>query len=109
MNIQAACNHLCCFTFLGVAGPGVMSDREAIEQVPLHHTMIERLPDQYCVIGDCACRPSEHLIPIFGGASALDPCNNDWNFYTSQYRIRIEMAFGLMKQKWGILNAPLCI
>ena len=26
MNIQAACDHLCRFTFLGVAGPGVMSD-----------------------------------------------------------------------------------
>ena len=106
MNIQAACDHLCRFTFLGVAGPGVMSDREAVEQVPLHR-LIEQLPNDYCVIADCAYRPSEHLVPIFGGASALDPANNNWNYYASQCRIRIEMSFGMMKQKWGILNSPL--
>ena len=33
--------------------------------------------------------------------------NDDWNFYASQCRIRIEMAFGLLKQKWGILQSPL--
>jgi hypothetical protein len=108
MNIQAACDHLCRFTFLGVAGPGVMSDREAIEQVPLYQ-IIEQLSGSYCVIGDCAYRPTEHMVPIFGGASALDPLNDGWNFYASQCRIRIEMAFGLMKQKWGILNTPLRI
>jgi hypothetical protein len=108
INVQAACDHLCRFTFLGVAGPGVMSDREAIEQVPLHE-IIENLPGTYCVIGDCAYRPTEHLVPIFGGASAQDPLNDNWNFYASQCRIRIEMAFGLMKQKWGILNTPLRI
>jgi hypothetical protein len=32
MNIQGACDHHCCFTFLGVAGPGVMGDRDAIKQ-----------------------------------------------------------------------------
>ena len=108
MNIQGACDYLSRFTFLGVAGPGVMADREAIEQVPLNG-MIHRLPGSFCVIGDCAYRPSEHLVPIFGGASALDPLHDNWNFYASQCQIRIEMAFGLMKQKWGILNSPLKI
>jgi hypothetical protein len=32
--------------------------------------------------------------------------NNDFNFYASQCRIRIEMAFGLMQMKWGILRQP---
>ena len=85
-----------------------MSDREAVEQVPLHQ-LIQQLPGHYCVIGDCAYRPSEHLVPIFGGASALDVANDNWNYYASQCRIRIEMSFGLMKQKWGILNSPLKI
>ena len=108
MNIQGACDHLCRFTFLGVAGPGVMSDRDAIEQFEFQ-ALIENLPDSYCVIGDCAYRPSEHLVPIFGGASALLPANDHFNFYASQCRIRIEMAFGLMKQKWTILQSPLRI
>jgi DDE superfamily endonuclease len=108
MNIQASCDHHSRFTFLGVAGPGIMSDRDAIEQIPLGD-LIEKLPDNYCVIADCAYRPSESLVPIFGGASALDPINDNWNFYASQCRIRIEMAFGMLKQKWGILNSPLQI
>jgi hypothetical protein len=106
MNIQGACDHLCRFTFLGVAGPGVMSDRDAIEQFEFKD-LIENLPGTYCVIGDCAYRPSEHLVPIFGGASALHTANDNFNYYASQCRIRIEMAFGLMKQKWAILRSPL--
>jgi hypothetical protein len=35
LNIQACVDHNCKFTFLGVAGPGVMGDREAINQVKL--------------------------------------------------------------------------
>ena len=70
VNIQAAADHLCRFTFVGVAGPGVMPDRDAITQTPLE-TLVSSLPGDYCVIGDCAYRPSEHLVPIFGGASAM--------------------------------------
>ena len=35
VNVQAACDSNCRFSFLGIAGPGVMGDREAIEQVSL--------------------------------------------------------------------------
>jgi hypothetical protein len=33
--------------------------------------------------------------------------HDNFNFYASQLRIRIEMAFGLMVKKWGILSRPL--
>ena len=91
--------------FLGVAGPGVMGDREALFQCPLGD-MIENLPGLFCAIGDCAYMPTEHLVPIFGGAHAKVTANSNFNFYASQCRIRIEMAFGLMTQKWGILKKP---
>ena len=106
VNVQAAADHHCRFTFVGVAGPGVMPDREAITRTPLHQ-MVASLPGNFCVIGDCAYRPSEQLVPIFGGASAMLAVHDDWNFYASQCRIRIEMAFGLLNQKWGILQSPL--
>jgi hypothetical protein len=35
--------------------------------------------------------------------------NDNFNFFASQLRIRIEMAFGLMVKKWGILARPLSI
>jgi hypothetical protein len=33
INIQAACNQNCCFVVIGVAGPGVMDNRNAIHQI----------------------------------------------------------------------------
>ena len=108
MNIQGACDHHCRFTFLGVAGPGVMGDRDAINMVKLG-SLVEDLPALYCAIGDCAYTASEHLIPIFRGEMARIPRNDNFNFYASQLRIRIEMAFRLMVKKWGILSRPLSI
>jgi hypothetical protein len=106
MNIQGACDHHSRFVFLGVAGPGVLGDRDAVFQCPLGN-MIENLPGLFCAIGDCAYQPTEHLVPIFGGPQANVAANSNFNFYASQCRIRIEMAFGMMSQKWGILKRPL--
>ena len=108
VNVQAACDHNCGFSFVGVAGPGVMGDREALNQIPLGR-MVENLPGMYCAIGDCAYTPTEHLVPIFRGEHALSIKNDNFNFFASQLRIRIEMAFGLMVKKWGILSRPLTI
>jgi DDE superfamily endonuclease len=107
-NIQAACDHHCRFVFLGVAGPGNLGDREAVNAVPLGN-LVESLPGLFCVIGDCAYTPTEHFVPIFRGENAQLPINDNFNFYASQLRIRIEMAFGLMVKKWGILHRPLSI
>jgi DDE superfamily endonuclease len=68
---------------------------------------IEGLPTGYICIGDCAYQPTENLVPIFGGDLALKKHNDAFNYYASQLRIRIEMAFGLMTRKWGILQRPL--
>ncbi|KAI2489792.1 nuclease [Fragilaria crotonensis] len=108
VNVQASCDSNCRFSFIGIAGPGVMGDREALTQVLLGR-MVEQLPGMYCAIGDCACTPTEHLVPIFRGANALMQRNDNFNYFASQLRIRIEMAFGLMVKKWGILACPLTI
>jgi hypothetical protein len=69
---------------------------------------VEDLPGLlYCVIGDCAYTPSEHLIPIYRGG--ITSQNDNFNFFASQLRIRIEMEFGLMVKTWGILARPLSI
>jgi DDE superfamily endonuclease len=106
VNIQACCDHQCRFTFLGVAGPGVTGDREALFQLPIGK-LIESLPHLYCVIGDCVYTPSEHLVPIYRGKNDKVKRNNNFNYYASQLRIRIEMAFGLMVKKWAILQRSL--
>ena len=106
INIQACCDANGKFIFLGIGGPGVIKDREAIKESGLSDK-VESLPQGYVVIGDCAYQATEKLVPIFGGNLALLPANDNFNYYASQLRIRIEMAFGLMTRKWGILQRPL--
>jgi DDE superfamily endonuclease len=106
VNIQACCDAHCRFTFVGVGGPGVTKDRTAIKDSGLYD-LVENLPAGYICIGDCAYQPTENLVPIFGGDLALKKDNDNFNFFASQLRIRIEMAFGLMTRKWGILQRPL--
>jgi DDE superfamily endonuclease len=108
VNVQAVCDHLSRFTYIAVAGPGVMNDSITIQEVDIGE-MIEKLPFGFCVIGDCAYNATEHLIPLFSGADKLKPELDDFNFFGSQLRIRIEMAFGMMQKKWGILWHPLVV
>jgi DDE superfamily endonuclease len=106
VNVQAACDSNCRFTFVGIAGPGVMADRDAIDEVKLG-SMIESLPYGYVSIGDAAYNCTEHICALFCGDAAKKKQNDAFNFYGSQCRIRIEMAFGWMTQKWQILKTPI--
>lgn len=108
VNIQAACDHMSRFVFLAMAGPGVMGDRDAIRECGLFD-LIEALPAIFTVIGDCAYMATEHMAPIYAGAQRSQQKYDAFNFYASQLRIRIEMAFGIMAKKWGILNRPLSV
>ena len=69
INIQAACDHNCCFLFLGVGGPGIMGKREAVKESGLSK-LVEKLPGLLNCIGDCAYTPTEHLIPIYRADNA---------------------------------------
>lgn len=83
-------------------------DRQGVRESGLD-LKIDGLYQGYIVIADCAYQPTEKLIPIFGGDLALRKENDNFNFFASQLRIRIEMAFGIMTRKWGILQRPLTI
>ena len=127
VNCQAACNRHCQFVFFGVAAPGVTPDREAINKFELgdlidglkefgHETSLESMEEDgqdrvakgfYCAIGDCAYTATHNFVPVFGGAQALQAENDNFNYFASQLRIRIEMAFGMMIEKFGILQRPL--
>ena len=106
INVQACCDAFGRFSFLGIGGPGVIKDRAAIKESGLHDK-VERIPQGYVVIGDCAYQPTERLVSIFGGNLALISDHDNFNYFASQLRIRIEMAFGSMTRKWGILQRPL--
>lgn len=112
VNIQGVCDSECRFLHLCITGPGVMHDRaafaEKINGVSLKE-IVEQLPMGYVIVADCAYEASENVTPIYAGNDARNKDYDNWNYYASQLRIRIEMAFGLMQQKWQILKAPLQI
>jgi hypothetical protein len=72
-------------------------------------SMIDALPDGIFVVGDPAYIPSEHLVTSYCGAQRNNAANDTFNFYQSQVRIRIEMAFGRLVTKWRILRSPMTL
>ena len=91
---------------MAVAAPGSAPDINAFKRTMLE-AVLAKLPLGYFIIGDCAYPPSEHLIPVFGGTARLNLDNDNCNFYLSQCRIRVEMAFGMMTNRFGLLRSPL--
>jgi DDE superfamily endonuclease len=106
VNVQASCDSDCRFTYIALAGPGVMADREAIRRCKLGK-LIASLPSPYVAIGDAAYTACEQLAAIFFGNAGKQVRYDNFNYFASQLRIRIEMAFGMMQGKWAILEKPL--
>lgn len=50
VNIQATCDAQSCFVLIGIAGPGVMPDRDTVDKMALDE-LIEELPLGYVAIG----------------------------------------------------------
>lgn len=71
--------------------------------------LVEALPVGFYVVGDAAYVPTEHMLTPFSGSQRDDEGNSIFNFYLSQLRIRIEMAFGQLTTRWRILRSPLTV
>jgi len=99
VNVQAACDAFCRFQFIGVAGPGSMPDSQAVDECGLNQ-LVEGLPLKYVAVADAAYTPTEKMRALFYGNQAKEEDKDAFNFYRSQLRIRIEMAFGMMSMKW---------
>jgi DDE superfamily endonuclease len=106
LNVQAVTDHLGRFMYMAAAEPGSAPDINAFKRTMLPQ-ILAALPLGYFIIGDCAYPPSEHLVPVFGGTSRLNADNDNCNYYLSQCRIRVEMAFGMMTNRFGLLRSPL--
>ena len=69
--------------------------------------MVKKLQKDFFVIGDNAYPLSDALQIPFSGADKHDDFNHAFNYWLSQLRIRIEMAFGLLTTKWRIFRGDL--
>jgi hypothetical protein len=106
VNVQAICDARLRFLFFAVAAPGRTGDLVAYELLSIRE-IIEKLPPGFYIVGDAAYMLTEHVLVPFTGGDRQSPENDTYNFYLSQLRIRIEMAFGLLTNKWRILRKHL--
>mmetsp|Transcript_23155 Transcript_23155/g.64385 ORF Transcript_23155/g.64385 Transcript_23155/m.64385 type:complete len:429 (+) Transcript_23155:970-2256(+) len=106
VNVQACCDAFCRFQYVAVAGPGSLNDRDALVACDLGR-LVDNLPLNYVMIFDAAYPSSKHGVPMYFGVDKENPFCDNFNYYASQLRIRIEMAFGMMYQKWGVLWRPM--
>jgi hypothetical protein len=106
LNIQAVCDSNCRFIYFAVAAPGSSSDREALMETSLMKKL-ELLPEPFVLIADAAYEPSEKIVPMYYGVDRTQVDADNFNYFASQCRIRIEMSFGYMFNKWSILWRPL--
>ena len=96
LNVQAACDARLRFIFLGVVAPGKTNDNVAYLRARALKEAINKLPIGLYFLGDAAYTLLETLLIPFTGSQRDDPDNDAYNFYLSQLRIRIEMAFGAL-------------
>ena len=85
-----------------------MGNRQAIHECGLS-TLVESTHGVLYYIGDCAYNLMEKLLPIYRSEQAVNERYDNFNFYASQLCIHIEMAFGVMVKRWGLLQRPITI
>lgn len=113
MNVQAAVDHHCRFTAMSVTSPGGMSDSMAFSDWGLA-TAVRETSDRMLrqnvavyLVGDNAYTNSSCLLTPFTEPQTVSLAHDSFNFHLSQIRIRVEMAFGLLVQKFRLLKRPL--
>lgn len=108
VNCQAAVAADLQFIFFGVVSPGSTNDNISFGLATKLMKMIENLPLGRYFVADAAYPLSERLlIPFTGAHRHSNPYHDSFNFYLSQLRIRVEMAFGRLVNKFRILGSTI--
>ena len=107
LNVQAMCDANLRIIYSSVAGPGKMNDARAYRKMIGLQQWLDELDERYFCSGDNAYMLSNKILIPFSGASRYEGYNLTYNYYLSQLRIRIEMAFGRLTTKWRIFRSDL--
>jgi hypothetical protein len=105
--VQALCDAKLRFILISVLCPGKTNDWSAYGKSVMRN-LVEALPNGFYILGDAAYVNSEHLLAPYPGKS-LEGREDTFNYYQSQLRIRIEMAFARLVGRWGVFWRPLRI
>jgi hypothetical protein len=105
LNVQAMCDSKLRFTYFAVAAAGKTNDNRAFSRCQDLKEWIDTLPEGYFIIGDNAYTITNRLlIPFTAIQLGNDEYRRTYNYFLSQLRIRIEMAFGRLTTKWRIFR-----
>ncbi|KAL7501923.1 hypothetical protein ACHAXN_000076, partial [Cyclotella atomus] len=96
------------FMYFAVVSPGSTNDFSSYHHANGLKDIADSLPLGLYFVADAAFPLSEHvLIPFFGSQRFASAANDSLNYYLSQMRIRVEMAFGRMVNKFRILSGKI--
>ena len=106
VNVQACCDSASRFTAFTCNSSGSCGDSIAFLNWKLAQ-VAAAFDAGYYLIGDNAYTNRNWLLTPFVRSMIASPFHDSYNFHLSQVRIRIEMAFGLLVNKWRIFKKPL--
>jgi len=104
VNCQACVRSDLRFMYFGVVSPGSTNDNISYPIAAGLRSVVEDLPTGMYCVADAAYTLHENLLIPFTGSERLDGAHDSFNFYLSQLRIRVEMAFGRLTNKFRILK-----
>ena len=104
LNFQVACDVNLLFLFFGVVRTGKTNNNVALPWCGTLYDRVTNLPTGLNFVGDTAYTLLDTLLIPFTRSQRDDVDNDTYNFYLSQLWICIEMVFGRLVPKWGILQ-----
>ena len=105
LNVQAMCDPNLLFLYACVAAPGKVNDIRAFYRCTPLLRWLEALPGENFIGGDNAYPLSQKILVPFNKVDmAGEERHRAFNYYISQLRVRIEMAFGRLTTKWRCLR-----
>jgi hypothetical protein len=107
LNCQACVRADLQFMYFGVISPGSTNDNISFPNATALKNAFDSLPLGRFGVADAAYTLSEGILVPFTGSARLDPAHDAFNYYLSQLRIRVEMAFGRLSNKFRILNGTI--
>jgi hypothetical protein len=112
LNVQAICDSSKRIIWVSTGHKGSTHDSNAFFETSLYDLLWELedwlLMCGFFLIGDSAYTLlSFFLIPFESNVTAPGSCQDGFNFWHSNSRIRIECAFGEIIMRWGIFWRPL--
>jgi hypothetical protein len=107
MNVQAVSDDRSRFIFVSFDNPGVTHDAKAWSFSALECVIAAGgLLQGFYLLGDAAYRGCRQILTPFVG-SRISPDESIFSFYHSSLRMVVECAFGMLTNRWAILQKPL--